>query len=81
MLLKQAAGRLDDDAALTLDVWNTKLTDVGETIGQARADLVGAWRRRWLRVQRAGAWWGRRTARLRPAVAADRLAGALAAAR
>ena len=42
MLLKQAGGRLDDDAALTLDVWNTKLTDVGETIGRARADLVAA---------------------------------------
>jgi DNA replication and repair protein RecF len=41
-LLKQVAGRLDDDAALTLDVWNTKLTDVGETVGRARADLVDA---------------------------------------
>ena len=39
-LLKQTGGRLDDDAALTLDVWDAKLTEVGETIGQARADLV-----------------------------------------
>jgi DNA replication and repair protein RecF len=41
-LLKQTGGRLDDEAALTLDVWNTQLTDVGETIGRARADLVEA---------------------------------------
>jgi DNA replication and repair protein RecF len=41
-LLKQAGGRLDGDAALTLEVWNTKLTDVGEAIGRARAELVEA---------------------------------------
>ena len=41
-LLKQAGGRLDEDAALTLDVWNTKLTEVGEIIGRARAELVEA---------------------------------------
>ena len=41
-LLKQAGGRLAEDAALTLDVWNTKLTEVGEIIGQARAEVVEA---------------------------------------
>ena len=28
-LLKQAGGRLDDDVALTLDVWNARLAEVG----------------------------------------------------
>ncbi|MEO5898909.1 MAG: DNA replication/repair protein RecF [Ilumatobacteraceae bacterium] len=40
VLLKQVGGRLDGDAALTLDVWDAKLTDVGERFGHARAVLV-----------------------------------------
>ena len=39
-LLKQAGGRLDEAAALTLDVWDAKLTEVGDRFGQARAVLV-----------------------------------------
>lgn len=41
-LLKQAAGgaRFDESAAFTLDVWDTKLTEVGETLARARRDLV-----------------------------------------
>ena len=75
MLLKQAAGRLDDDGA-----------HVGRLEHEAdrrRRDHRPGARRPGgspgagggSRVQRAGAWW-RRTARLRPAVAADGLAGA-----
>lgn len=40
MLLKQLGGRLDDDAALTLDVWDSKMADVGDQFGHARAVLV-----------------------------------------
>ena len=40
VLLKQAGGRLDDDAAFTLDVWDAKLSDVGERFGHARRTLV-----------------------------------------
>lgn len=39
-LLKQAGGRLDDDAEVTLDVWDAKLAEVGEQFGHARAVLV-----------------------------------------
>jgi DNA replication and repair protein RecF len=39
-LLKQAAGRLDDDAALTLDVWDAKYAELGDRFGHARATLV-----------------------------------------
>ena len=39
-LLKQAGGRLDDDASITLDVWDARLADVGEQFGYARAVLV-----------------------------------------
>lgn len=39
-LLRQIGGRLDGDAALTLDVWDTKLTATGEQLGRARAALV-----------------------------------------
>jgi DNA replication and repair protein RecF len=39
-LLRQAGGRLTDDVAFTLDVWDAKLTDVGEQLGRARAVLV-----------------------------------------
>jgi DNA replication and repair protein RecF len=40
MLLKQIGGRLDDDAALTLDVWDSKMAEVGDQFGNARAVLV-----------------------------------------
>ena len=40
MLLKQLGGRLDSDAALTLDVWDAKLAEVGDQFGHARAVLV-----------------------------------------
>jgi len=39
-LLKQAGGRLDDAAAITLDVWDAKLAEVGDTFGHARSVLV-----------------------------------------
>lgn len=40
-LLRQCGGRLDESAALTLDVWDAKLTETGEQFGRARAALVG----------------------------------------
>ena len=40
MLLKQLGGRLGDEAALTLDVWDSKMADVGDQFGHARAVLV-----------------------------------------
>ncbi|MBW3626148.1 MAG: DNA replication/repair protein RecF [Actinobacteria bacterium] len=40
-LLRQAGGRLTPDITATLDVWDAKLSDLGETLAQARADLVG----------------------------------------
>jgi DNA replication and repair protein RecF len=40
MLLKQVGGRLSDDAALTLDVWDSKMAEVGDQFGHARAVLV-----------------------------------------
>jgi DNA replication and repair protein RecF len=41
-LLKQCAGgsRLDESAAFTLDVWDTKLAEAGEALAHARRDLV-----------------------------------------
>ena len=39
-LLQQAGGRLDDAAAVTLDVWDARLADVGDRFGHARATLV-----------------------------------------
>jgi len=39
-LLKQAKGRLGEDIAMTLDVWDAKLTKAGEALGDARAELV-----------------------------------------
>jgi DNA replication and repair protein RecF len=39
-LLKQAGGRLSEEGAFTLDVWDSKLAEVGEGIGEARAELV-----------------------------------------
>jgi DNA replication and repair protein RecF len=39
-LLKQAGGRLTDDVAVTLDVWDAKFADVADQFGYARATLV-----------------------------------------
>jgi DNA replication and repair protein RecF len=39
-LLKQAAGRLDEGAELTLDVWDAKLAQLGDQFGHARSVLV-----------------------------------------
>jgi DNA replication and repair protein RecF len=39
-LLKQAAGRLTPEIAMTLDVWDARLAAVGDTLGHARATLV-----------------------------------------
>ena len=39
-LLKQAGGRLDADAATTLDVWDAQLAHAGEALAAARAELV-----------------------------------------
>jgi DNA replication and repair protein RecF len=40
VLLKQAGGRLDESATLTLDVWDDKLAEAGDQLGRARAHLV-----------------------------------------
>ena len=40
MLLKQLGGRMADDAATTLDVWDSKMAEVGDRFGHARAVLV-----------------------------------------
>jgi DNA replication and repair protein RecF len=40
VLLRQTGGRLDEDAARTLDVWDARLVEVGERLGHARATLV-----------------------------------------
>jgi DNA replication and repair protein RecF len=39
-LLRQAGGRLDHSAEITLDVWDAKLAEAGEALAAARADLV-----------------------------------------
>lgn len=39
-LLKQSGGRLDDAAAVTLDVWDAKFAELGEQFGRARSVLV-----------------------------------------
>ena len=39
-LLRQAAGRLTPEISVTLEVWDAKLTEVGEALGEARAALV-----------------------------------------
>ena len=54
-LLRQVGGRLDADAAFTLDVWDAKLAETGEQFGRARADARRAVRTaRRAGVQRAG---------------------------
>lgn len=39
-LLKQLGGRLNDEDAITLDVWDARFTEVGEQLATARATLV-----------------------------------------
>ncbi len=39
-LLRQAGGRLSTEVASTLDVWDAKLSELGERLGRARARLV-----------------------------------------
>ncbi len=39
-LLKQVGGRLDESAATTLDVWDTKLVEAGDSLVAARLQLV-----------------------------------------
>jgi DNA replication and repair protein RecF len=39
-LLKQAGGRLTGELAMTLDVWDRRLAEVGDQLGYARATLV-----------------------------------------
>ncbi len=41
-LLKQSRGRLDEAAALTLDVWDDRLTRAGEALAQRRAEVLDA---------------------------------------
>jgi DNA replication and repair protein RecF len=40
VLLKQAGGRLDDDLAATLDVWDARFAAAGDQFGYARATLA-----------------------------------------
>ena len=40
VLLRQSGGRLTDDIAMTLDVWDQKFTQSGTLLGEARAKLV-----------------------------------------
>jgi DNA replication and repair protein RecF len=40
MLLRQSGGHLDESAAVTLDVWDAKLAEVGDRFGHARHTLV-----------------------------------------
>lgn len=39
-LLRQAGGRLSSEVASTLDVWDAKLSELGDRLGEARARLV-----------------------------------------
>lgn len=39
-LLKHAAGRLDEGAEITLDVWDAKLAELGDQFGHARSVLI-----------------------------------------
>ena len=41
-LLKQAGGRLTHEVGLTLDVWDQKLTEVGEVIDARRVEIAAA---------------------------------------
>ena len=39
-LLKQTRGRMDEAAALTLEVWDSKLVSAGEELARARVELI-----------------------------------------
>ena len=39
-LLRQCGGRLTDEVAFSLDVWDERMAEVGDRLGQARAELV-----------------------------------------
>jgi DNA replication and repair protein RecF len=39
-LLRQAGGRLGGDVATTLDVWDAKMSELGEALGHARSEVV-----------------------------------------
>jgi DNA replication and repair protein RecF len=39
-LLKQAGGRMNDEVAVTLDVWDAKFAEIADQFGYARATLV-----------------------------------------
>jgi DNA replication and repair protein RecF len=41
-LLRQLGGRLDSEAATTLDVWDDRLAQFGERLASSRADVVGS---------------------------------------
>ena len=41
-LLRQSRGQLDSEIAVTLDVWDEKLANVGEQLADARRNLVGS---------------------------------------
>ena len=40
-LLRQLGGRLDSEAATTLDVWDDRLAQIGERLASSREELVG----------------------------------------
>lgn len=40
-LLRSAGGRLDSDAEFTLDVWDSKLAELGDALREARLELLG----------------------------------------
>jgi len=41
-LLRQLGGRLDSEAATTLDIWDDRLAEIGQRLASSRAELVGA---------------------------------------
>jgi len=41
-LLRQLAGRLDSEAAATLDIWDDRLSQIGERLASSRAELAEA---------------------------------------
>jgi DNA replication and repair protein RecF len=41
-LLRQLGGRLDSEAATTLDIWDDRLAQIGERLARSRAELVEA---------------------------------------
>lgn len=81
-LLKQCGGRLDDAAALTLDVWDAKLAPAGERLMADREAVVAQLRPQVAEAYRALAGVELPVdVRYRPGVEAGGLASALVAAR